>query len=365
MNQKLIDYLPDLITHFDCVIIPEFGGFVTENASASIQSGNIQPPKKTILFNPLLNHNDGLLANYIAKKENISYVDALASIKEEVDIWKEQLENGSNIKIPKLGSFYLLNDHLIFKADADETFLIESFGLSGSTTTSAQNIPTTEPIIVERPSVAVPTMPVNPANTRPSEEHKEKKEKAIWYLPILNFFNAYTWYILLGIIALLLVYTIYTFKDQWFQTKPNIELQDSTSYNDSLNLLKDSLDRIAAEIDTAQPKKPIVSKPKESTDELEQSSSGIIEIIDTSANKIRGTYHCVASGAFKNERDALVEKQQLEMVGFNAEVIKIRNGIRYQVIIGRYQNYNDAVNELKFAKAIDTKFYLITVKDVD
>jgi cell division protein FtsN len=73
--------------------------------------------------------------------------------------------------------------------------------------------------------------------------------------------------------------------------------------------------------------------------------------------------YCIASASFKNEKDALAEKRQLEMIGFEAEIIAMKNATRYQVIIGKYEKYQDAVNELKFAKNIDKKFYLLTVKE--
>ena len=71
---KFIDYISDLLFLHDCVIIPDFGGFICNYRSAYIDadSGVICPPGKDILFNRNLTHNDGLLVNWIADKENIS-----------------------------------------------------------------------------------------------------------------------------------------------------------------------------------------------------------------------------------------------------------------------------------------------------
>ena len=64
-------YISDLLEDHDCVIIPDFGGFIGNYASARINPVNhrIDPPFRKITFNKLLVHNDGLLAAYIAKKE--------------------------------------------------------------------------------------------------------------------------------------------------------------------------------------------------------------------------------------------------------------------------------------------------------
>lgn len=388
MNQKLIDYLPDLLTHFECVIIPQFGGFITENTSASITSGKIQPPTKSILFNPQLNHNDGLLANYIAQKENLSYNEALDEIKAEVEDWFNRLENNESIQIPKVGYFRLLNDHLIFKVDEDENYLIDSFGLSALKESAAsrsaeekesitQNTNNKSNQITESKETGNSRQwPVTPSNSTAiqeteSDESDDDDEEDELHTPVdidkeIN--TKFIWQILIALIIVLSAFTIYSLRDQIFNFKNKTEIvvdSNYNSYNDSLKLLEDTLKSVSENIDTASPKKPsimsdVVPETYDSTNNV-----GIIELVDTSSIRMKGTYYCVAYAAFNNEREALLEQRQLEMVGFNSEVIKIKNGTRFQVVIGKYQKYADAVNELKFAKAIDKKFYLITVKDLN
>ena len=79
---KFIEYISDLLFLHDCVIIPDFGGFICNYKSAYIddESGLICPPSKDILFNRNLTHNDGLLVSWIAGKENISYEKATSSV---------------------------------------------------------------------------------------------------------------------------------------------------------------------------------------------------------------------------------------------------------------------------------------------
>ena len=45
-----------------------------------MRKGKIEPPKKIISFNRLINQNDGLLANYISEKHSISYEEACIEI---------------------------------------------------------------------------------------------------------------------------------------------------------------------------------------------------------------------------------------------------------------------------------------------
>ena len=71
---NLASYINDLLYRYDCVIVPNFGGFITNKVSAKINenTNSIYPPSKKISFNKHLNVNDGLLVNYVATSENIS-----------------------------------------------------------------------------------------------------------------------------------------------------------------------------------------------------------------------------------------------------------------------------------------------------
>ena len=68
-------YISDLLYRYDCVIVPDFGGFVANRIGAKVNNftHTFSPPSKQLTFNSLLKHNDGLLANYIASSENISF----------------------------------------------------------------------------------------------------------------------------------------------------------------------------------------------------------------------------------------------------------------------------------------------------
>lgn len=66
-----IDYL---IQKHDCVIIPDFGGFVLNREVAKIAAdGSIMPPRVTVGFNPDLKYNDGLLAESYMNACSVSY----------------------------------------------------------------------------------------------------------------------------------------------------------------------------------------------------------------------------------------------------------------------------------------------------
>lgn len=420
MSQKLIEYLPDLITHFECVIIPEFGGFISEKTGASINSiGTIQAPTKSILFNPQLNHNDGLVANYIAQKENISYNDAINLIKSEVDQFYEEIENSGVLKINKIGEFRLLNDYLVFKADDRENFLIESFGLSSIETKIESGVELentiVKPTAIEEKTIEVPKQAENTPNVSIESKPEEKSELKIEFkteekpelkiepkieekaedkselktelkpeakteqkketTPVSkvetktnndgNIIKAIVVIVILLIVGL----GMYTYRDNIFKEEQKLTTIDTLAkQNDSLKILEDTLNQISTQLDSTS---NVVPPTITEQDQMTQASSvvpstgnnHIVEIVDTSSNSNTKSIYCIGAASFRNEKDAILEKTQLELIGFDAEIIAMKNATRYQVIIGKYENYQEAVKELKFAKKIDKKFYLLTVKE--
>lgn len=128
----LASYINDLLYRYDCVIVPNFGGFVTSAISAKIHTGShtFYPPTKQIIFNAHLKNNDGLLANYIASSENISFEQATDKITKAVNSWKQQLQSES-IEIGAIGSFSLNKEkHLVFEPTTTSNYLTATFGMS-------------------------------------------------------------------------------------------------------------------------------------------------------------------------------------------------------------------------------------------
>lgn len=129
---SLTNHINDLLYRYDCVIVPNFGGFVTNAISAKVNhfSHTFYPPTKQITFNSHLKNNDGLLANYIASSEKISFEKATESIAKEVKGWNTQLQNES-IVIGEIGSLSLnKEEQLIFEPNTKSNYLTETFGMT-------------------------------------------------------------------------------------------------------------------------------------------------------------------------------------------------------------------------------------------
>ncbi len=150
----LATYIKDLLYRYECVIVPDFGGFVTNKVSAKIdeQSHTFYPPSKQLSFNHHLTHNDGLLANYVASAESISFEQANRKIVEVVSSWNQQVKT-QELVLDAIGSFVLnTNSQLIFEPNRTHNYLLSSFGLASFDSTS-----------IERPAEKV--IPLVPASS--------------------------------------------------------------------------------------------------------------------------------------------------------------------------------------------------------
>lgn len=125
-------YINELLYRYDCVIVPNFGGFITNKIGAKVNSftHTFHPPTKQITFNTHLKQNDGLVVSYIAAVENISFEKALAKINASVASWNESLKNGA-VVFENIGALaFNEKKQLIFEPQKEHNFLINSFGLS-------------------------------------------------------------------------------------------------------------------------------------------------------------------------------------------------------------------------------------------
>src|SRR5690606_4134726 len=126
-------HISALLYRYQCVTVPGFGAFITETVSARYNetSNTFAPPKKTILFNSLLQQNDGLLANHIALEVRNSFNDAVALIQEQIAAWKANLNSKDVVYLKNIGELFLSSeDKIQFEPVGSTNYLTSSFGLT-------------------------------------------------------------------------------------------------------------------------------------------------------------------------------------------------------------------------------------------
>lgn len=126
-------HISELLFEHDCVIVPDFGGFVCNYSPAGINPAKHQfrPPFKKISFNRNLRNNDGLLANQIVQAEGISYSNSNILIAEYVENLKKDLNSNKRFELSNIGTFHIGEENtLLFEQDETVNYLPDSFGLS-------------------------------------------------------------------------------------------------------------------------------------------------------------------------------------------------------------------------------------------
>lgn len=132
-ENRLDVYIARLLYDYDCVIVPQLGGFVTNYRPAVIdpERGLARPPGKDIRFNKNLTKSDGLLARTIADDANITFEEADANIHRAVENFMTDLEKGKQVTFNKIGVLYF-DQHktLRFSPSNEINFLKEAMGFT-------------------------------------------------------------------------------------------------------------------------------------------------------------------------------------------------------------------------------------------
>ena len=301
---KLATYINDLLYRYDCVIVPDFGGFVTNKigAKANNFTHTFTPPTKQVTFNSLLKHNDGLLANYIASAENISFEKASTAISLSVIKWQNELQSNT-VQIDSLGVLSLNEEkQIIFEPNAAVNYLTESFGLDTVTSSAISRF----------------KEQVKPLNPLPV---KEERKRGI---------PAFIKYAATAAILLTLGYAGYN------------------GYEN--NLQKENL---------ANQEKAIQKKIQAATFVI---SNPLPTINLNVVKKVAKPFHIVA-GAFQFAENAEKRVEELKAKGFDAKIIGVNKWGLTQVTFNSYASRNEATNNLyRIQKTVSKDAWLLVEK---
>ena len=173
-------YIAELLKKHNCVVLPDFGGFVGNITPAKIDmvKKKIYPPFKEIIFNSHLSNNDGLLADYVGKKESLDYPSAVNYIEEEVKRWITALDEGERVNIGELGFLYQNGKAIVFEQNREINLCLAAYGLkpvsfNKSSTTVEKTVPKKE--VVEKVIPVVEKTIEVKKETSPIVEEKETK----------------------------------------------------------------------------------------------------------------------------------------------------------------------------------------------
>lgn len=332
---KLDHYISKLLFRYDCVIVPNLGGFVTNYKPANIHpvKNTFYPPSKGISFNKNLVHNDGLLANAICQENNISYEKALSIIEQGVAKIQQDLKLRQKINFDNVGVLFYDNDNrLQFEPSSQINYLLESYGLS-----SFQQFPVKRKTLEEKIK-ETPILPIN----QPSGSKKWLKAAAI----------------LVPLTALAI----------WLPTK--YELTSNINYA-NLNPFKEAALPIyteRTEMPIFEKATPIVVDEATKTVSFIKTETPIVVVnpVEETVVKVDSTYvktskvlsYHIIGGCFAERENAENFVKELATAGFNASIIGKRKGL-FAVSYNSFSSRKEAVDGLAMAKNHNTKAWIL------
>ena len=339
------NHIKELLFEQDCVVIPDFGGFVTNFNGAKINSTNrfIAPPQKWLAFNALLKNDDGLLSNYIAQEENISLSQANLKVKTFVEDIKRYLQFNKSYFIEGLGSFSQNDeDKVLFQPKPTNNFYSESFGMENIILKKPESLRNELQVVLKPNSVSNNTIQqiFLTDDREPMAEVLEDEEAYSYqrgrFSKVLPF--------IYGIVGSVILFsTIYFLDNQ----KSNLgSLNPFQSQKIVPSVVKPALE---ADVEVAIPEFENKVKPI-----IETKVEPVLEVKNTSAESNNRFF--IITGSFGSKKNAKKLLNILKNKGFeNAEIMyPKRNEKLIKVSAGGFRNESDADQEaLKVAEAIN------------
>ncbi len=311
-------YISELLYRYECVIVPGFGAFLTRRQSATMQesTNSFFPPKKLISFNKQLQNNDGLLANYVATAENISYTDAVAKIQRYVLSLNDKMAQGKRLELEGIGSFFTsVENTLQFEPSHDVNYLTEAFGLNSFASPVVQReVQVQREVYKEEVEAIEEVVPLTFTPEKRAERPYLQYAAAVAIvLSVGGFFG----------LKQISDNTITHNSNEW--KKANLEIE---------NTIQEATFEIANPLPAIN-----LNILKESGDTNTTSSS-------TSSP---GKYHIVA-GAFRIASNANKKVQSLQAEGFDARLIGVNKYGLHQVVYQSFDNRYEAIQTLRKIK---------------
>lgn len=301
-------YISELLYRYNCVMVPNFGAFLTQMKSAVIHNTTnaFYPPTKIVSFNEQVLTNDGLLVAYMAEAENRSYEDMLKQVNELTSSWNDTLQKGERLPLATIGELWL-NDagKIQFQPNYQINYATSSFGLS-----SFVAIPVTREILKEEVATLEEKIPFvfTPEQRKTTSIRPYLKYAAIFLLAVSTGLTTYSYY-------------------------------NNTSNRQQL-VQEEAQERVVKRIQEAT---------FFDVEPLELPSLSL-DVITTSKKEGNVRVHHIVAGAFRFRKNADKKIRQLKRRGYNATYIGTNKFGLHMVNYDSYTDVDEALNALKLVK---------------
>ena len=305
---QLQQYIKELLYRHECVTVPNFGAFLTRTISLLIQpkTGIFSPPGKEVSFNHLLKSNDGILAHFMAQKENISYEQALRKIEKEVIVWKQKLQT-QHLTFAGIGEMRLNPQKKInFTPFGSINFDLNSFGLKSFI---RKPIFTPTPNTEEFKSFTIMENENKDDLMFTPEENENKRS------PIMR-------YAIIGVIGISLIVSTYYFGSKY------IADEKAKATEMAQKKIKSNVQKATFDLGTLS--------------EINITLDANPEVIEN--NPLTQTYFSVIAGSYRSMENAEKKLAKLQAEGFDAAFTEVNPEGLHRVAFGRFTSKREALN---------------------
>lgn len=335
------EYVRTLLFEQDCVVIPEFGGFIGNFDSATFLSdGSVLPPRTRLVFNEMLQFDDGLLSNHVSKVENISREETRIRLKQFVDQVKIEICSEQRYRFGHLGTFTQNGEgKLVFAPQENVNFYGDGYGLASFRPLYKRSQPLLRPMEAVLPVV--------------EEEVKEASESNLTVVHTSKRLGR--WVAAAVLIAVTVVGAWYTGqKTNLSSMNPMTALDFSwltaKKVSQPVSLVNDPIHaKVAiAPKPAVVPKVEVVETPKVLVEEKEIKNTNARKflIMPSRVKTVEGAEvpngYFVVAGSFGSEKSARVMKEQLLAKGYTVELLRPRRGLVKVTITNRMNTASEA-----------------------
>lgn len=105
-EMNITDHIQYLLRFHDCVVVPGMGAFVAQYVAARLSEDcrMLMPPSRQLVFNNMVVHDDGVLAESVARAEGISLDAARIEINRQTEQLRGRLETEGSIEMSRIGT---------------------------------------------------------------------------------------------------------------------------------------------------------------------------------------------------------------------------------------------------------------------
>ncbi|WP_420154704.1 hypothetical protein [Siphonobacter sp.] len=348
------EHVKKLLFEQDCVVIPEFGGFIGNFDSATfLPSGSILPPRKRLVFNEMLQFDDGLLTNYVATVENRSREEVKVKVRAFVDQVRSHIRQQEQYQFDQLGIFTQNGEgKLVFEPAGKINFHGESFGFCEFTPAYKRPIkavlapPSVTPVILEP---EVEELPAPVAESITPVKRLSRWAAAAVVLVAVTLVGA--WVTGQNKTTLSSMNPVSALDFSWLNAKKPTSV--------AVVLPKQPVKTVTVAQPLVKPQPVVVTVEKvEEEVKAEKKNTRKFLVVPSRVKTLDGAEvakgYYIVTGSFGGVKSATVMKKQLEADGFRVQMFRPRKGL-VKVVIGEQLPTAAAAQEM--AQKVGSHFH--------